>query len=340
MESKTAKSLATDNKTAPRWQRLLAEAIRTPEELLSVLGLAPSLLPGARQAAEQFPLLVPRGYVARMEYGNPRDPLLLQVLPLGVEAEPVPGFTLDAVGDQEARKAPGLLQKYTGRVLLITTGACAIHCRYCFRRHYPYSEEPHGTEAWQPALEAIQSDPEIHEVILSGGDPLLLTDGRLFQLIAEIEAIPHIRRLRFHTRLPIVLPERMHERLISRLNASRLTVIFVVHANHPRELQGECGTTLRTLVRSGFTVLNQAVLLRGINDDLETLTDLCAGLVDLGVMPYYLSQLDRVAGTAHFEVPEARGLELIAALRPRLPGYAVPRYVREIAGAEHKVPLE
>ena len=322
-----------------RWQRLLADAIRDPAELLDLLGLDPALLPAAHAATRQFPLLVPRGYVARMEWGNPQDPLLLQVLPLGAELLETPGFTADAVGDQAARKAPGLLQKYAGRVLLITTGACAIHCRYCFRRHYAYSAEPHTLADWQPALDVIREDSSVHEVLLSGGDPLLLTDARLAQLISAIEDIPHVQRLRFHTRLPIVLPERITSELIERLQQSRLTCLFVVHANHAQELQGECAATLRRMQQSGITLLNQAVLLRGINDEIQAQIALNESLINLGVIPYYLHQLDRVQGVAHFEVSEAQGRALIAELRPHLPGYAVPEYVREVAGVAHKSPL-
>jgi len=323
----------------PRWQRALATAIRDPDRLLSELGLPDSLRDAARAAARQFPVMVPRSYLERIRPGDPRDPLLLQVLPLGAENDEVPGFVADAVGDSAARLVPGLLQKYQGRALLITTGACAVHCRYCFRRHYPYDAEPRRLEDWNDALAALATAPSIHEILLSGGDPLMLTDARLESLCARLAEIPHLTRLRIHTRLPIVLPERVTDDLLRIITGTRLTPIVVVHANHPRELEGTCGPALRRLVRAGIMVLNQAVLLRQINDDVETLGELCEGLVNLGVQPYYLHQLDRVAGAAHFEVPVERGLELIAALRQRLPGYAVPQYVQEVAGAAHKVPL-
>jgi EF-P beta-lysylation protein EpmB len=326
---------------APRsaWSRALAEAIRDPDELIDALLLPDELREPARRAAKLFPLLVPRGYVRRMRPGDPADPLLLQVLPLGVEAAAVPGFTPDAVGDSESRRAPGLLHKYAGRALLIATGACAVHCRYCFRRHYPYGDEPRRLEDWQPALDAIAADGSLAEIILSGGDPLMLSDARLAALANAIDGIPRIRRLRIHTRLPIVLPERITDRLLELLTGLRLTPLVVVHANHPAEIAGDCATALRRFVRGGVTTLNQSVLLRGVNDSADVLAELSERLIDAGVLPYYLHQLDRVAGTAHFEVGEEQGRELIRELRRRLPGYAVPQYVREIAGAPSKVPL-
>ena len=325
---------------APTWHDSLASAIREPAELLRRLGLPASLLEPARVAARQFPLMVPESYLRRMQPGDVGDPLLRQVLPVGDELLETAGFVNDAVDDQAARAAPGLLKKYQGRVLMILTGACAIHCRYCFRRHYPYSEEPKRMDDWEPALNAIAADDTIHEILLSGGDPLMIPDRRLGELVRRLEEIPHLRRLRIHSRLPIVLPNRVTDDLIGPLMASRLTPIMVVHANHPQEIAGDCSSALRLLVRSGITTLNQAVLMRGINDTVEALQELCERLIDLGVIPYYLHQLDRVRGAAHFEVSESEGRELIAELRRRLPGYAVPRYVREEAGWPHKRPLD
>jgi EF-P beta-lysylation protein EpmB len=321
------------------WQRELASAIRDPDHLIDTLGLPDELRAGARQAAALFPLLVTRSFLSRMRPGDPRDPLLLQVLPLGAEADRVPGFVSDALAEQNAHAAPGLLQKYVGRALLISTGACAIHCRYCFRRDFPYGDEPRRLSDWEPAFERLSEDESIREAILSGGDPLMLTDSRLTEIIRRLDTIPHLDRLRIHTRLPIVLPSRVTRPLVKLLRSTRMTPIIVVHANHPAELVDDCARAVRRLVRSGLTVLNQAVLLRGINDSVEILSALSERLINLGAIPYYLHQLDRVSGTAHFEVPEFRGLELVAALRSRLPGYAVPQYVREIPGEPHKVPL-
>lgn len=334
-----ASSFAASETVTDDWHRALAEAVRDPDELIDLLRLPDEFREPARRAAKLFPLLVPRSFLTRMKPGDPRDPLLLQVLPLGAEEQVVDGFTDDAVGDSEAHRASGLLQKYAGRALMIATGACAIHCRYCFRRAYPYGDEPRRMADWQPAFDVLAADETIHEAILSGGDPLMLTDQRLAEIVSRLEAIPHLTRIRVHSRLPIVLPERVTETLVDILLSNRLTPIMVVHANHPRELEGTCAAALRRLVRSGITVLNQAVLLRGINDNADTLTELSERLINLGVIPYYLHQLDRVAGTAHFEVCEETGRELIAELRQRLPGYAVPQFVREIPGEASKTPL-
>ncbi len=321
------------------WNDSLAEAIRDSDLLIETLRLPEELKEPARQASRLFPLFVPLSFLERMRTGDPNDPLLNQVLPLGQEFVQTPGFTIDAVGDSKSRRAPGLLHKYSGRALMIVTGSCAVHCRYCFRRHYPYENEPRRIDDWEPAFAVLASDPSIHEVLLSGGDPLMLTDHRLESLISRLAAIPHLKRLRIHSRLPIVLPDRVTSKLVDLLTNTRLTTIMVVHANHPREVVGDCESALKTLVRSGITTFNQSVLLRGINDNVETLAELSERLIDVGVVPYYLHQLDQVQGTAHFEVAESVGIALISELRRRLPGYAVPQYVREDAGAAHKTPL-
>ena len=323
----------------PSWHESLAGAIRDPATLLQRLQLPSSLLEPAQLAARQFPVMVPESYLARMRPGDIHDPLLQQVLPRGEELLQVPGFLNDAVDDEASRIAPGLLQKYAGRALMIITGACAVHCRYCFRRHYPYGDEPKRIQDWEPALQALSADSSIHEVLLSGGDPLMATDQRLRELFQRLERIPHLQRLRIHSRLPIVLPNRVTNELLELLVNLRLTPLMVVHANHPQEITGDCASALKTLVRSGVTTLNQSVLLRGINDSVETLQELSERLINLGVIPYYLHQLDRVQGTAHFEVAEATGLNLIEGLQRLLPGYGVPRYVRETPGEPHKQPV-
>lgn len=325
-----------DERTAMSWQEALRTAFRDPQQLVEALGLAADYAERAQGAADAFGLFAPRGYVARMRHGDPADPLLRQVLPLDTELDVVPGFSSDPVGDDAAKLRPGLLQKYRSRALLITTGACAIHCRYCFRRHFPYSESPRSPAAWQPALEQIAADPSIDEVILSGGDPLTLVDSHLAELATRIAEIPHVQRLRVHTRLPIVIPERVTSELLAWLRGTRLTPLMVVHANHAQELDGDVLQSLAQLVDAGIPVLNQAVLLRGVNDSADALAQLCTTLVNARVMPYYLHQLDRVAGAAHFEVPVERGRELIEQLRGRLPGYAVPRYVIEQPGEVSK----
>lgn len=331
--------LESDTEPMPDWRRLLADAVREPDELCDLLSLPEAYREPARRAHRLFPLVVPRGFARKMEVGNPNDPLLRQVLPLGLEEASPPAFVLDPVGDLPARKQPGLLQKYHGRALLVLTGACAVNCRFCFRRHYPYSDRPRGMEEWESVFEEIESDPSIEEVILSGGDPLALTDAWLSRLNDRLESIPRVRRLRIHSRLPIVLPERVTDSLVAWMTGGRLQPIVVVHANHPRELDGTTGPALTRLVDAGMVVLNQSVLLTGVNDHADVLAELCRRLVALRVMPYYLHQLDRVAGAAHFEVSEEKGRALIAELRRRLPGYAVPRYVREVPGEGNKTVL-
>jgi len=275
-----------------------------------------------------------------MKSGDPHDPLLRQVLPLAAEEDDVPGYTADPLDEAAVESAPGLLHKYHGRALLVTTGVCAVHCRYCFRRHYPYEELPGGIAAWEPALAAIAGDPSITEVILSGGDPLALSDERLALLAGRLEVIPHVRRLRVHSRLPIVIPERVEDDLLAWFASPRWTPVLVVHANHAAELDEQVAAGLARLAAAGVVLLNQSVLLRGVNDDGQALVELSERLIDCRVTPYYLHQLDRVRGAAHFAVSEARGLELIAELRARLPGYAVPRYVRETPGHLHKDVLD
>jgi L-lysine 2,3-aminomutase len=321
------------------WRQSLAEAIRDPRVLAERLHLPADVIENAVSASRGFPLLVTESFLQRMRSGDLDDPLLRQVLPIAAEQAEVSGFVNDALDESRFRKAPGLLHKYDGRALLVLTGACAIHCRYCFRRHYPYSQEPKRLDDWEPAFAAIEQDSSIREVLLSGGDPLMLTDEHLAAIVRRLEQITHLRRVRWHTRLPIVLPNRVTSEWLDLLTSTRLTQVVVVHANHPNELVGDCTLALRQLTKSGVMTLNQAVLLRGINDSVEALQELSERLIDLGIKPYYLHQLDRVAGTAHFEVPEETGKRLIGELRRRLPGYAVPQYVREIPGAAFKTPL-
>jgi EF-P beta-lysylation protein EpmB len=273
-----------------------------------------------------------------MRPGDPADPLLRQVLPVDREAQPAPGFSPDPLVESASHPTPGLLHKYRGRALLVVTGACAIHCRYCFRRHFPYAGSS-GRGTWDRALEHLAADPGLSEVILSGGDPLSVADGQLAELAHRLAAIPHLRRLRVHTRLPVVLPERVDEALLSWLAGSRLQPVMVIHANHPREIDGAVVAALERLRRAGVTLLNQAVLLRDVNDDVQVFEELSEVLFAAGVLPYYLHLLDRVEGAAHFEVPEPQALEIAAELTRRLPGYLVPRLVREIPGAEAKVPV-
>ena len=322
-----------------RWQQALRAAVRDPRELLDLLGLdrlAPRL---SDEAMVQFPLRVPRGFVARMRRGDPRDPLLRQVLPLDDEMRPMPGFGLDAVGDGAAKTAPGVIQKYRGRALLVATGSCAIHCRYCFRRHFPYAEETAARDGWREAVDRIRRDASIEEVLLSGGDPLSLSNGKLAELTGALADIPHLRRLRIHSRLPIVVPERVDDGLMGWLSTLPWPVTLVVHANHANEFDGTVDAALGRLRAAGVHLLNQAVLLRGVNDSVDALAALSERGFRAGVLPYYLHQLDRVAGVAHFEVDDAHARALHAGLAARLSGYLVPRLVREIPGDTGKRPL-
>lgn len=323
-----------------RWQQAWREAIRDPHELLAALGLETLASRVPDTAATGFALRVPRGFVARMRHGDPDDPLLRQVLPLDAELRPAPGFELDAVGDSAARAGRGLIRKYRGRALLVATGSCAINCRYCFRRHFPYAEETAAAAGWREAMDTIAADTGIDEVILSGGDPLSLATSKLAELTDALAGIAHLRRLRIHTRLPVVLPERVDDEFVSWLVALPWPVTVVIHANHAREFDADVDAAMARLRAAGATLLNQAVLLRGVNDSVDALADLCERGFEAGVLPYYLHQLDRVAGAAHFEVDEARALALHAALRVRLSGYLVPRLVREVAGDASKRPLQ
>lgn len=323
----------------PSWQQAMKEAVRDPATLCARLGLSPKIAERGAGAARDFPLFVPPGYLSRIRPGDPDDPLLRQVLPMEDELEVLPAFTTDPVGDREAALSPGLLRKYAGRALLVTTGACAVHCRYCFRRHFPYSDSPRSPTEWQRALDEIGADPSLTEVILSGGDPLTLTDGVLAELVERLGDIRQLRRLRIHTRLPIMIPERITEGLLELIAASRLTTVVVIHANHSQELDEQVAGAVQKLSEARIMLLNQAVLLRGVNESVETQRALCERLIELRIMPYYLHQLDRVSGAAHFEVPMEKGRQIVEELRASLPGYAVPRYVTEVPGAASKVVL-
>lgn len=322
----------------PDWRQSLRSAITDARELLDVLDLGAL---AARLPAQDagFALRVPRGFVARMRRGDPRDPLLLQVLPQLRELEDIPGFVDDAVGDLDARSAHGLLHKYAGRALLIAAGSCAINCRYCFRRHFPYSEEIAAANGWREALAHVRDDPGIHEVILSGGDPLVLSDAKLGELSHGLQRIPHVQTLRIHSRLPVVLPERVDSALCAWLAGLPWRRVVVLHTNHPNELDESVRAACMRLRDAGTTLLNQSVLLRGINDEPGTLAALSERLFDFGVLPYYLHQLDRVRGTAHFEVPDRDAQVLVERLRGMLPGYLVPRLVRELRGQPGKTPM-
>ncbi len=323
----------------PAWQQELAEGFSRPAELLRYLKLDPALLAPAEEASRLFAMRVPRCFADRMRPGDPRDPLLRQILPLAEEFQAVPGFLEDPVGDLKAMNTPGVIHKYRGRALLVVTGACAVNCRYCFRRHFPYGDAHVSRQRWESALDYVRDHPDLEEIILSGGDPLVLADDRLSALAADLTAIPHLRRLRIHSRLPVVLPRRVDDRLLDWLAGGRLAPVMVIHANHPAEIDGPVRAACARLREAGVTLLNQSVLLRGVNDDPAVLADLSNRLFEAGVLPYYLHVLDRVQGAAHFLVPEDEARTITARLGALLPGYLVPRLVREDAGMSQKTPL-
>ena len=314
--------------TGPAWTSAIQDAVRDTEELARLLELPVASLDAITRT--DFPLLVPRGFVARMLKRDPSDPLLLQVLPRTAENASVLGFTSDPVSEQ-ALADGGLIEKYSGRALLIASGACPVHCRYCFRREFPYREQLASRGDWETAVAALRDRTDIKEAILSGGDPLSLSNRRLADLVAQLETTP-IETVRIHTRFPVVVPERIDDGILRVLRGTRLDIVVVIHCNHANEIDEGVAQALCELRRAVHTLLNQSVLLRGVNDSADALAALSDRLFACGVLPYYLHLLDKVAGAAHFDVDELAGLELIARLRARLPGYLVPRLVRETPG--------
>jgi len=324
-------------KGALRWQAQLRQAWRDPAALLAWLGHDPGDF-GLADAGP-FSFLVTRAFAERMTPGDPNDPLLRQVLPLAAENASPPGFGPDPVGDADSRAAPGVLHKYRGRALLITTGACPIHCRYCFRREFDYAADTLSGPALDEAIAYIADHPDIEEVILSGGDPLTLSTARLGRLVDPLCRIPHFRRLRIHSRVPVTLPARIDAALCDWLAGLDRQVVMVIHANHAREFDAGVAEALSRLRRAGAAVFNQAVLLAGVNDAPDPLAELMETGFAAGAVPYYLHLLDRVSGSAHFEVPRARAVRLVREMRARLPGYLVPRLVEERAGEPCKIPV-
>ena len=322
--------------TAP-WQTALTQAVTCPKELLQLLELDNTLLHAAEDAAKLFPLRITRSYLARMKKGDLNDPLLRQVLPIDAEQRIVAGYYTDPLQEKNVNPAPGLLHKYEGRVLLTLVGACAINCRFCFRRHFPYEDNNPGSTGWDTTLAYIAKNPAIHEVILSGGDPLVASDKLLGQLSEKLAAIPHVKRLRIHTRIPVVLPERITEEFILWIKNLKQKPIIVIHCNHAQEINDEVKTVLHTLAQAGVVLLNQSVLLKGINDDVDTLIQLSETLFEAGVQPYYLHVLDKVQGAAHFDLPLETAQSLHWEITQRLSGYLVPKLVCEQPGAPAKL---
>ncbi len=321
------------------WQKEYAEAYTQVPELLASLGLQDQIEALPARLVENFPLRVPKAFARRMRYGDRHDPLLRQVLPVTEEALSAVGFSADPLDEISSLKSAGIMQKYHGRALLIVTGACAVHCRYCFRREFPYAEQSLGLAGLESNFARLAANTAITEVILSGGDPLSLSDAKLGGLLHHLDAIEHLRCIRIHTRLPVVIPARVNNDLLSQLSGLSKKLVIVVHCNHANEIDAALQAALSRLRGTGAILLNQSVLLRGVNDSISALTTLAEELFTASVLPYYLHQLDRVSGTAHFSVSDARALRLIAGVAARLPGYLVPRLVRETPGASAKLSL-
>lgn len=321
------------------WQRQLSDLITDPAELLSALNLSPGDYPVSDDILAGFPLKVPRAFVRRMRPGDPRDPLLRQVLPVMEESDDTPGFVIDPLSESDFNPQAGILHKYQGRILVLAAPHCAIHCRYCFRRHFPYDENIPGKAHWEESLQWLAERPDIREVIYSGGDPLAANDRHLAWLTKRISDIPHIRRLRIHTRTPVVIPDRVSDSLLAWLNDCQLQKIMVVHINHAQEIDTDVVKALQKLRSANVTLLNQSVLLKGVNDSVDALAELSEALIDVGVMPYYLHMLDRVQGVAHFDVSDDKAFALMDKLRARLPGFLIPSLVREEPGKTSKTRL-
>ncbi|WP_163932047.1 EF-P beta-lysylation protein EpmB [Paraferrimonas sp. SM1919] len=320
------------------WQKELAQVVTCPEKLLKLLDINPQNYQQHLPAKKLFAVRVPRPFIALMEKGNINDPLLQQVLPLADEFTEVAGFSLDPLQEHDSA-SPGLLHKYGNRVLLMLRGGCAINCRYCFRRHFPYQDNQPNRDNLEQAITYLKQNNQINEVILSGGDPLMAKDEHIEKLLAQLEPIKHINKIRIHTRLPVCIPQRLTLRLKDMLDKSRLQASIVLHINHPNEIGDELKNRLIPYHRSTITLLNQSVLLKSINDNVEVLTELSEKLYQTGVLPYYLHLLDKVKGAAHFNVEQQVGIELIQQLRAKVAGYLVPTLAKEEAGHPSKTAI-
>ena len=318
------------------WQDEMRDAVSSPEELWSILNLPPDKLVAAQKACKLFPLKVPRDFISRMQIGNINDPLLRQVLPIEAEHISDPNFRLDPVGDLDNNPVSGIVHKYHGRALLIATGACGVHCRYCFRRHFPYSEQTASKKEWKAALDYLSKDTSIHEVILSGGDPLTLSDSKLSQLFLALEDISHIKTIRIHTRQIVVLPSRVSADFLNILKQSSKNIVFVMHVNHANEINDSVANAMLNLSKLNILLLNQAVLLKGVNDSPEVLVNLSHALFAVKVLPYYINVLDRVSGATHFALPLDTCKYLHTAIKALLPGYLVPKLVQDLAKKDSK----
>lgn len=322
------------------WQEQLSQAIRQPDELLEYVGLIPEAIGYSHKGIMEFPIRVPHAFANRILQNDPNDPILRQVFPYIDEESEISGFINDPLAEIEVQPVQGLLQKYKSRVLSITTAACAVHCRYCFRRHFPYHESSATNQHWKKALEFIRKDSSIHEVILSGGDPLTLSDRRLAEICDSLAKIKHIKRIRFHTRLPIVLPDRITKDLLKIITGNDKSIIFVIHSNHANELDETVSKTVKMLNSFDILVLNQSVLLKGVNDSVATLINLSERLVSINITPYYLHLLDPVKSAAHYDVSAKQAVDIIETMQASVSGYLVPKLVKEEIGGTSKTILK
>ncbi|MFT6507487.1 MAG: EF-P beta-lysylation protein EpmB [Colwellia sp.] len=326
------------NQLHTSWQKELANVITDPKTLLELVDISPEMYQHHFAARKLFPVRVPRPLISRIKKGDINDPILKQVMPLDLEFSITEGYNEDPLEEHDT-VAPGLLHKYKHRVLMMVKTGCAINCRYCFRRHFPYADNSPNKARWQQALTYIEQHNEINEVIFSGGDPLMASDEHLQWLITEIEKIPHINRLRIHTRLPIVIPQRITPALVNTLRTTRLKPVIVFHVNHANEIDNDVAEALEPLISARIPLFNQSVLLKGINNDAKILAQLSERLFDIGIQPYYLHLFDKVQGVAHFDLTETEAKEITLQLMAILPGYLMPKLVREIAGEANKTPI-
>lgn len=326
--------IKTQNTTS--WSQHLTQAITSLDDLIKSLGLSKDLITQGQDAQHSFKLLVPRPYLSRMEYGNPNDPLLLQILPNALETKSVIGYTKDPLEEADHNPQKAIVHKYKRRLLVITTGTCAVNCRYCFRRHFPYGDNQLAQAEWQSVINYLTAHPDVNEVILSGGDPLMMKDALLADKVRQIEALPQIKRLRIHSRLPVVIPARVCDDMFDWINKSRLDIIMVWHINHANEMDAELAQAAFKLKQAGVTLLNQGVLLKGINDSVEAQVNLSEAVFDAGILPYYMFTLDPVEGAAHFDITVEEAQKLMGKVAAELPGYLVPKLAKEIPGKTSK----
>lgn len=320
------------------WQKDLNEAVTDPLVLLKQLALTPEDFADAVSAKTLFPMRVPLPFVAKMKKGDATDPLLLQVLPSQFEFDKPPGYSHDPLHEQQS-ELPGLLHKYQSRVLIVFRGGCAVNCRYCFRRHFPYQDNHINKAKLLDIIAYIRAQPQVNEVILSGGDPLMANDQHIQWFVSQLESVEHITRLRIHTRLPVVIPSRLTDALVNLLSQSRFNCVMVLHINHANEIDQALRDALIQFRQAGVTLLNQAVLLRGINDNVSDQVALSEALFAGGILPYYLHVLDKVEGAAHFDIDEIQAKAMMVQLLKELPGFLVPKLVREIGGQPNKTPI-